>query len=247
MRRAALLFAAVLLGALLAPAADAQQPAGVVVNEILYDPADPGSEFVELLNRSESAVTLQGLQLADARQDSVTVSDAPVTIPAGDFLVLAQDSAGFAAQFPDAPNAPVEPSSWPQLNNGGDAVIVYTGGATLDSVRYDPGWGGGDGVSLERLDPAAASNDAGNFASSTAEGGGTPGARNSVFAPDRSPPRLTSVRVFDDGDMLRALFSEPLDPASVAPSDFALGGASPDSARVAEGRKRVRLVFGDAP
>jgi hypothetical protein len=246
MRRAALLFAAVLLGALLAPAADAQQPAGVVVNEILYDPADPGSEFVELLNRSESAVTLQGLQLADARQDSVTVSDAPVTIPAGDFLVLAQDSAGFAAQFPDAPNAPVEPSSWPQLNNGGDAVVVYTGGATLDSVRYDPGWGGGDGVSLERLDPAAASNDAGNFASSTAEGGGTPGARNSVFAPDRSPPRLTSVRVFGDGDMLRTLFSEPLDPSSVQASNFSVTGSPATVTAATARRDTVVLALGNA-
>jgi hypothetical protein len=51
----------------------------------------------------------------------------------------------------------------------------------VDSVLYAGKWGGGGGVSLERINPFLGSNDPLNWSWSVHSSGATPGERNSLF------------------------------------------------------------------
>jgi len=214
------------LGALLAallvpgPAAGQPDPGDVVVNEIMYAPSPSTNEFIELYNRSGSAVALDALAFADANREFEPVTSADTMLAAGAYAVLVRTPEEFEAAFPSV--AFFVPEGWAAYNNGGDTVYLRhsPSDTPLDSVPYDPSWGGSDDRSLERIDPAGPSDMASNFATSEAEAGATPGAQNSVFDPDETPPTLEDVTPSRDGDSLTVVFSEPVDAATVSPNAF---------------------------
>ncbi|MEF8864173.1 MAG: lamin tail domain-containing protein [Salinibacter sp.] len=210
------------LGTLLSPRSVPAQPApgDVVINEILYAPSPSTNEFVELYNRTGAPVALDDLAFADANRSYEPVTTADTTLGGGAYVVLVRDPEAFTAAFPAAPF--LAPGGWPTLNNGGDTVYLRhaPSGTPLDSVPYDPSWGGSNGQSLERIDPGGPSGTEKNFASSEAPSGATPGAQNSVYAPDETPPSLARATPTQRGDSLTVVFSEPVAPTTVAPSAF---------------------------
>ena len=239
-----------LLIATAAVAQDAPAPRDLVVNEIFYDPPEEDQEFIELFNRSEKSFDLSGFAFSDANESLVPGAATTQTLAPGGYVVLARDSAAFQAVFPEADFT--EPGDWPALNNGGDTVTLYytaNAGApvVIDAVPYAPSWGGRDNAhSLERIDPAGPSSSAANFGTSTAERGGTPGAPNSLFAPDTAPPRLLFAEAVADA-VVEVVFDEPLDPASVTAAAFSsLDGRAPQEATLFEENAGVRLMFGAA-
>lgn len=196
----------------------------VVINEIMYAPSPSTNEFVELYNASEEPVNLNRLEYADDNLDFDPVVTSDTLLDPDTYVVLVRTPSEFSAAFPAVDF--VESGGWDALNNGGDTVVLRDGptATTLDAVPYTPSWGGDDGRSLERIDPAGPSDEATNFGPSEAETGGTPAAENSIFAPDRTPPSLDQVRPTPSGDSLRADFSEPLEAATVAASAFTVSG-----------------------
>ncbi|MFB6278116.1 MAG: lamin tail domain-containing protein, partial [Salinibacter sp.] len=221
----------VVLLALLGPAPAAAQPdpGEVVINEIMYAPSPSTNEFIELYNRGEEPVALNDLAFADANRSFEPVTAADTTLAPDRYVVLVRDPDAFESAFPET--GFIEPDGWAALNNGGDTVYLrHSPSETpLDSVPYDPSWGGSDGQSLERIDPAGPSDAASNFASSEAEAGATPGVQNSVYDPDRTPPSLTSATPSRGGDSVRVVFSEPLNAATVSAEAFAFEAADAPS------------------
>ncbi len=160
--------------------------ADIVINEILFKKAnEDGPEFVELFNRSNKNIDLGGWQLKDAANNKATLP-AGTIITSGEFLVLT-DKQNFASSLSNG----LYLSSFPSLNDAGDAVVIKTaGGLLIDSLYYNSSWGGNNGISIERKDPFAASNDASNWASSTAEGGTSAGAVSSQRLDDTEAPTV---------------------------------------------------------
>ncbi len=199
----------------------------VVINELRYAPPDGDTEFVELYNRSEMAVNLAHLEIADATQDYTAVADADTLLPSGEYVVLVRDADAFASTFPNADY--LAPSDWPILNNTGDTSLLRhaPSGTTIDAVAYESSWGGTEGPSLERIDPAGPSTHASNFGTSEAEAGATPGVQNSIFNPDTTPPVLVDAQPTVTGDSVIAHFSEPVDPSTMSASALQLDGPSP--------------------
>jgi len=212
----------VLLAALLVPGPAVGQPdtGDVVINEIMYAPSPSTNEFIELYNRADGPVALDELAFADGNLEYEPVATTDTTLGSGEYAVLVRDAAEFASVFPSV--SFIAPDGWAVLNNGGDTVYLRhsPSGTPLDSVPYDPSWGGSDGRSLERIDPAGPSDAAGNFASSEADAGATPGSQNSVFDPDETPPTLEAATPSRDGDSLTVVFSEPVDAATVSADAF---------------------------
>jgi len=213
-----------LLGVTIGPLPAHSQPAAgdVIINEVLYAPSPSTNEFIELYNRSDTTVALSALSFADANQTYVPVTSADTSLESGAYAVLVRDAEAFAEAFPDV--SFVSPNDWPALNNGGDTVYLRhtPSGTSLDSVPYAPSWGGDEGQSLERIDPAGPSNAAANFASSEASTGATPGTQNSVYDPDETPPAIDDVIPSDGGDSLTVIFSEPVAPTTVSAEAFEL-------------------------
>ena len=173
---------------------------GLVINEIMYDPLGDEPEWIEIANRSEDTVELEGWVLHDAGSARPLLPRA--RLAPGKFIVCTSDSATLRntrAVFSAILQVPL-----PTLNNGGDLVILRAPeGRVVDSVRYDPDWGGEQGRSLERRGLLQPSGDSASWGSSIDGGGGTPGWENSIlpagldlrldgaeFDPDRAAIRI---------------------------------------------------------
>ena len=203
----------------------------VVINELLYAPTTASNEFIELYNRSDKTIDVGALSYADEDRDFAPVRARRVPLRPDSFVVLARDSAAFTATFPDA--GFVTPKGWDALNNGGDEVLLrHSPSATIiDRVPYDASWGGGNGASLERIDPAAPSTTASNFTSATPSAQATPGAQNSRYDPDRAPPSPVFAEETPTGDVA-VHFSEPVAASTLTPDAFEIGGQSPSIVRL---------------
>ena len=191
-------------------AGNRQDHPDVVINEIMYhpyaeefEPEPIGEEYIELLNRGASAVSLRGWRFTEG----VDFDFPDVAVGPGEYLVVAADVDAFAARYPGVSHAI---GGWGgQLRNAGETIEVRTeGDVVVDSVRYadDGDWAvrelgpmdyshrgwvwrddhDGGGRSLELIDAALANEYGQNWSASDAEGG-TPGAANSVAATGTLP------------------------------------------------------------
>lgn len=161
-------------------------PRSLAINEILYAPTTGDPEWVELLNRGTRSVDLRGWMIGDETVSGRrTVSAATRILAPGTYVVLTRDSAQLRGRYPSMPPSIISVAGFPALNNTGDAVVLADPGSrTVDSVRYDPSWGGGEGGSLERMDPDTLPNDPANWGQSADPRGATPGSGNSIMMLD---------------------------------------------------------------
>lgn len=174
----------------------AQPPAAgdLVVNEILFDPKSPGSDYVEVYNRSKKIVDVASLYAAN-RSNSGTVaslkriSDEALYLFPEEYLVITGDAAVLQQQYlVRNPDALLQLSSLPSYpDDKGAVVLVDVNGAVVDEVAYNKDWQFGlisepAGVALERIDPEAPSQSKTNWHSAaTSAGYGTPTYRNSQY------------------------------------------------------------------
>lgn len=161
----------------------------VVLNEIHYDPAQPGSGFIELFNQSTSTpFDLSGLRLDGV---GYTFPEGSVIAP-NSYLVLASDTAAFADAF--SSTIPVRGEFPGNLDNDGERLSLVrpdpSGGAEdviLQTVRYSnrlpwPTNAAGFGPSLQLVDPRRSVHRLANWAATATNdlNRATPGRANSV-------------------------------------------------------------------
>ena len=75
-------------------------PGSVVINEIHYHPVTDNQEFVELFNPGETSVDLSGACFTAGISGFFP---AATSLPAGGFVVAAQQLAAYQSAFPAAP------------------------------------------------------------------------------------------------------------------------------------------------
>lgn len=153
----------------------------VVINEIQYNPAAPGSEFIELYNSARiTSYDLSGYRLNGL--DFVFPAGSVIT--PGGFLVVAKDAAAFGEQY--GFTIPLAGQFTGRFQDGGETISLVspgTNGVVLSSVRYDsaapwPALANGTGASLQLIDPSQDASRVGNW--TAVSGTATPGATNSV-------------------------------------------------------------------
>lgn len=192
------------------------QPHAVVINEILFNPKSSGSDYVELYNRSDSAVDLHALFLTSKTNSGgygvlKKLCDSARYLLPGGYVVFTEDAAGLARNyFVKDPRAVIEVSALPSYpNSEGTVVLMDSAKNKIDEVRYNEDWqfpllASAEGVALERIDPAGPSNDKTNWRSAASDAGwGTPGYQNSQYGLFQNPIiRLTlAPEIFSpDGD-----------------------------------------------
>ncbi|BBM69652.1 lamin tail domain-containing protein [Rhodothermus marinus] len=217
-------------------------PGDLIINEMLYAPARPGLEFVELYNRSVHALDLREIHWHDARSEPQPLAERVFLIGPGAYVVLAEDTAALRKIFGDVPVL-LQPGAWSPLNNDGDVVVLKrSDGLRLDSLRYDASMGQ-SGRSLERRDPDLPTWLRTNWAVSVDSLGATPGRRNSRYEPDLAPPAVRFVAV-RDSFTVAVFFDEAIDPSSVRPDAFELDdGTQPVAATWVSDAQQVLLHF----
>ncbi len=152
----------------------------VAITEIMYAPQGDEPEWIEAFNMSPDTIDLRGWRISDSNTSSRALIANASPVPPGAYLILARD-ATFTAIHPD-PFLAVRTVTFSALNNTTpDAVVLFDpAGAVVDSVRYEPSWGGQAGRSLERIDEFSPRCDAANWSGCIDPAGSTPGRLNSI-------------------------------------------------------------------
>lgn len=180
----------------------ATSPGAVVMNEVMYRPRSGESEWIELACGGLEASNLKGWRLSDATGRLRLVSEEDLVLVPGAYLVLAEDSAAFAARYPDCRAAVRRlAGGWPSLNDTdrGDVAetieLVDSSGTLVERVMYRDLLGEERGRSIERISETACSSAGGGIWHRSAAGAGaTPGAPNSIHAEEASRGGSIDVR-----------------------------------------------------
>jgi hypothetical protein len=171
----------------------------IIFTEIFADPTPviglPEAEFVELFNRSNNPISLQGWKFSDA--SSTATLPAHLLMP-GDYVIVTP--AASTAEFETFGTVLGVPA-FPTLNNGSDNLKLRDATDMLvDEVNYTDVWYRDDdkrqgGWTLELIDTENICAEEENWVASEHASGGTPGIENSVKAskPDLTGPRLLSA------------------------------------------------------
>lgn len=164
----------------------------VCINEVLFNPAEGGVDFVEIYNRSEKILNLSQLYVA-SMEDMVPVKLYQVNefnqlLFPGEYCVLAEDTAVVMNQYDNAVCQLLCECSLPSLNDDeGNIAVVKVNGDVLDYFEYTDDMHyellqDDEGVSLERISPDMSTNNINNWHSaSSASGYATPTLVNSQY------------------------------------------------------------------
>lgn len=173
----------------------------LVLNEIMYAPASPKPEFIELYNKSATdSIKVNGLRVGD-RSSSNTAIDAGSSDkylkPLQYAVVLARgDSATGVANYaiPSGALILIKTNSL-GLNNDGDTVFVINAAGTQLATYPYKATSATNGRSLEKIIPNR-TDDTTNYAASEDATLSTPGRRNSVTPFNRDLAIKTNATVF---------------------------------------------------
>ncbi|MFN8293391.1 MAG: lamin tail domain-containing protein [Chitinophagales bacterium] len=199
----------------------------VLITEIMADPDPvvelPNREYIELYNRSSKAISLKNWQLGKIGASSAALLPDVLLMPDAYLLLCSVTAAGDFSAF----TYPIGVSSFPSLNNTGDAVFLKDNtGVFIHAVEYADTWYGTDskkngGWSLEMIDANNWCSGAANWSASVSTSGGTPGSKNSIAATKNDSALLNIVRAALLSDtVLGITFNKSLDSAAVVNANF---------------------------
>ena len=166
----------------------------LVINEILFDPRGSGTDFVELYNRAEYPINLQGWAMAFFDSDDSLnlreITSQPFVLEPGAYALLSEDNANVLLEYPLAREETFIETDLPTYSNAsGSAILVNNLTTQIDRFDYDEDYHFGlvrdpEGFSLERIDFDRTTNDPTNWHTASEDvGGATPGYENSQFQP----------------------------------------------------------------
>ena len=164
----------------------------LIINEVLFNPFTGSSDFIEIMNKSEKFINLKGLVISNSSLNKSVILNEDQILIKGDYVCITSDPADIVVSYYVPDSIIFLESNLPAFNDDmGNVSITALNGAleriTIDSFDYNKEMHSGfiddeEGISLERKNPFAKTNDRFNWTScSTQAGGATPGYINSVF------------------------------------------------------------------
>lgn len=163
----------------------------LIINEILFNPYSPGQDFVEIVNTSPRAISLQGWSLANEEggvpSGLEAISALSFVLLPGEYLLLTEAGHSLTSYYPNTRTNRIWLMENVPTYNIGDGVcyLIMPDGQTSDVLSYTedmhfPLLDDVKGVSLERIDFNRPSDDRTNWSSAAqSEGFATPGYINS--------------------------------------------------------------------
>lgn len=179
----------------------------LVINEVLFDPHTDGNDFVEIYNCSGVSIDLKDIALATRDKETDSISDLS-PLANENFLIEAEDYMAFTdskdgvMRFYISQNEGgiIEVSDLPTYSNeSGKVLLVYADTLILDEFEYREDMhfellDDTEGVSLERINYDASSQEENNWHSASEFSGfATPAYKNSQF---REIPDAGDAEVF---------------------------------------------------
>jgi hypothetical protein len=169
----------------------------IVINEVLSDPKDGSSDFVEIYNRSQKILDIGELQLSNKDlETNLLESEEPISgegylIFPGEYVLLSEDVDGVKNFYNTKPESIfLQMGNFPTYNIDDGTVVlsriadnVIIDEYTYSSKSHYPLINDTKGVSLERINFDRPANDNTNWTSASSTSGyATPGYVNSQFS-----------------------------------------------------------------
>lgn len=148
------------------------------INELMHSPFSGIADYFEVFNTLPTEIQLNGWKVAKANTDKELRLFPKVILP-NDFVIITKDSSLFKI-FPEAEEKAIVLPSLFSLTSSDTIQILTPLGKQIDFLAYDENFGGGTGISIEKINPFL-ENIAENWSSSVRFEGGTPGFQNSIF------------------------------------------------------------------
>ncbi len=187
----------------------------IVINEIMADPSPvvglPDAEYIELYNRSNLPINLNGWMLKIGSTTKILPS---YEIQPNSYLIICSSA---NQGLLDPYGTTLSLSSLSITNDEQTISIISPENNTIHSLTFSTSWYQNNlkkdgGWSLEMIDPNNPCAEENNWKASNSLSGGTPGAQNSIFAsnPDLKNPTVVNAVALDQ-NTVRVFFSERMD------------------------------------
>jgi hypothetical protein len=121
------------------------------ISELMYHPADPNAEFIELTNVGAQTINLNLVKFTDG----VDFTFPSVELTPGKYILVVEDANAFEAKY--GPGLPIAGTYSGSLSNAGEHIELQDAvGQIIESFSYKDGWypiTDGGGYSLTVRDP----------------------------------------------------------------------------------------------
>lgn len=164
----------------------------IIFSELLPEPQEGGSEYIELYNRSKRDLPLTDLSISIRTADGTLSTAYPLstineTIKSENYALLTKNVEGVRNFFLISSPETLHEVKLPVLANTSSQLVLFRNQdeEVIDEVHYNSKWHAEStknpkGIALERIHLQGESQDASNWTSaSSLSGGGTPGYKNS--------------------------------------------------------------------
>jgi hypothetical protein len=170
----------------------------VAINEIMFDPGDDNSEYIEFNNLSGNTINIGGWRFEDENGNFYKLSVKSYSFEKNSYYVVAADSLIFFKYSLNGNVGVANTSSLGLVNTGELILLKDVKGNVIDSVWYSDKWHndnytGTKNISLERINPRLNGNNPNNWSSSADILGGTPTKQNSIFTDNLNVENKLSV------------------------------------------------------
>jgi hypothetical protein len=158
------------------------QPGELVLNEILFDPPSNGSDFIELYNTSQKYLSLGQCSIGNGQAAYAITKP---SIAPMEYLALCPNTSFLIAYYPSTQTENTDFQTLPFFYNDSGTCLLQCNGIVLDQLKYNSTWHSSiltdtEGVSLERLDATAPTQNPNNwFSAAQNVGYASPGRSNS--------------------------------------------------------------------
>jgi len=193
--------------------AEAVQPGDLMLNEILFNPATGGSDFIELYNISNKILNINGLQILNATKTGSTASQTITTsflLLPNTYVTISENPQELRTRYQPPTTTVLLENDLPTFDDDEGNVTIRANGITIDSFDYLDDYhfallSDKEGVSLERISFTSPTQGSNNWQSAAASVlFATPGYQNSQFnPPTATTDQLISIankRFSPDGD-----------------------------------------------
>jgi len=174
----------------------------IVINEIMFEPKDESSEFVEIFNNSDKFFNLRGFYLCNytnieeisTSENQKKLSENNIVFPPRSYFVITKNSESIRNNYLSAESLSfIEISTLPKMSNdNGNIALLDQSMNFVDKISYSENMHINlmkeekrQGISLERIKATNPSLDWNNWTSASQNSGGaTPGLNNSATPKD---------------------------------------------------------------
>ncbi len=158
----------------------------LIINEILFNPKTGEDDFIEVYNISDKIINIEGLRIFNSQNERSQIIQSRYDLFPDEYLAIAILAEQVRESYQVPQEANIIQNVLPAFNNSDGNVTLFMGEDVIDKFDYEENYhspiiNNPKGVSLERINKEAITNERNNWTSASASVNfASPGYRNSA-------------------------------------------------------------------